>query len=69
MAKRNEVNEKDYIVRRMFEKTNKSILDLMLEHFEPDWSSVCAVDDDVGTPHTNSPLYTKLEEKKTSTNC
>lgn len=36
MAKRNEVKDKDYVVRRMFEKTNKSILDFMLEHFEPD---------------------------------
>ena len=62
MAKRNEVKEKDYVVRRMFEKTSKNILDLMLEHFEPDWNSVNAVDDDVGTPYTNSPMNTKPEE-------
>ena len=36
MSKRKEVKEKDYVVRRRFEKTKKSILELMLEHFEPD---------------------------------
>ena len=59
IAKRNEVKDKDYVVRRMFEKTNKSILDFMLEHFKPDWSKVQPVDDDVGTSYTNSPLSTK----------
>ena len=38
MSKRKEVKEKDYVVRRIFENTSKSILDIMLEHFEPDWS-------------------------------
>lgn len=36
MSKRKEVKEKDYVVRRIFENTSKSILDIMLEHFEPD---------------------------------
>lgn len=36
MSKRKEVKEKDYVVRRIFENTSKSILDIMLEHFELD---------------------------------
>lgn len=35
MAKRKENTEKNYVIRRVFEKTNKNILDVLLEYFEP----------------------------------
>lgn len=33
MSKNNGIEEKPYIVTRIFERSNKSILDLMLEHY------------------------------------
>ena len=33
MSKNNGIEEKPYIVTRIFERSSKSILDLMLEHY------------------------------------
>lgn len=35
MVKRKENTGKNYVIRRVFEKTDKNILDVLLEYFEP----------------------------------
>lgn len=40
MAKRKDNTEKNYVIKRDFEKTDKNILDVLLEFFELVWSNM-----------------------------
>ena len=56
MSKNNGIEENPYIVTRIFERSNKSILDLMLEHYVQCWEKDMTEDVNI----------TVEEQKKTS---